>query len=275
MSPAPSANSIKTGDDERQDYTIVTEIPNGRASQEQIARLCTRYKFASDYCVDREVLEVACGAGLGLGYLARFAKRVVGGDIDKGNLSFAAESYKDTDKISVLALDAHNLPFKDNSFDVVILYEAIYYLLQPERFVEEARRVLRDKGVLIICTVNKDWSGFDPSPLSHRYFSANELYSLLNDKGFAVKLYADGPTQLTNLKTRLVSIIRLIAVKLNLLPKTMKGKEMLKRIFCGKLTLLPAELTDDIGISYTPPVPIPHDSPNTSYKILFAVGRLS
>jgi ubiquinone/menaquinone biosynthesis C-methylase UbiE len=79
-------------------------------------------------------------------------------------------------------IDAHNLPFDDKSFDVVILYEAIYYLEHPERFIEEARRVLRENGTLLICTANKDWSGFNPSPYTYKYFSAPELFLLRKGK---------------------------------------------------------------------------------------------
>lgn len=67
------------------EYGDVTETPDTKASSEQLTRLYTRYRFASEFCKDKDVLEVACGAGLGLGYLARFAKRVVGGDYDEKN----------------------------------------------------------------------------------------------------------------------------------------------------------------------------------------------
>jgi len=36
---------------------------------------------------NKEVLEIGCGGGLGVEYLARFAKKVVGGDIDSKNVS--------------------------------------------------------------------------------------------------------------------------------------------------------------------------------------------
>jgi FlaA1/EpsC-like NDP-sugar epimerase len=40
---------------------------------------------------------------------------------------------------------------------VVILHQAIYYLAQPDRFLDECHRVLRKKGNLLICTNNKEW----------------------------------------------------------------------------------------------------------------------
>lgn len=167
-------------------------------------------------------------------------------------------------------LDALNLPFEDKSFDVVILYEGIYYLEHPEKFIKEARRVLRDNGFLIICTANKDWSGFNPSPYSYKYFSAPELFLLLKEKGFEVKMFADRPVS-DSFKDKIISAIKQVAVTLHLLPKTMEGKEKLKRLFFGKLNPLPPEIADGMA-DYTPPVPISHNTPNSHFKVLFAVA---
>jgi len=255
----------------RPDYTTVTEMPGGRASSEQMTRMCTRYYFASKYCEGKDVLEVACGAGQGLGYLAKKARRVVGGDCTENMVKYAKEYYQE--RVEVQFLDAHELPFENNSFDVVILFEAIYYLTQPEKFLDECRRVLREDGVVLICLPNKDWSGFNPSPFSIGYFSAPELYSLLDQKNFNVELLGDCPVSTNSFKDRLVSIIRSIAVSLHLIPKTMKGKEFLKRIFFGKLQTMEGEIIDGV-VEYCEPVLIPCDSPNFDYKVLFAIARV-
>lgn len=49
------------------DYTSVTELPGSQATREQQARLYHRYHTAGRYATGKRVLEVACGAGLGLG----------------------------------------------------------------------------------------------------------------------------------------------------------------------------------------------------------------
>jgi len=53
----------------------------------------------------------------------------------------------------------------------------------------------------------------------------------------------------------------------------MKGKELLKKIFYGKLSPLPNEIEEGM-CGYSPPVPIPDDSPNKQHKVLYAVGRI-
>lgn len=43
-----------------------------------------------------------------------------------------------------------------------------------------------------MCTVNKDWDDFNPSPYSYKYFSAPELYKLLHNNEFVdITLYGD------------------------------------------------------------------------------------
>jgi len=253
------------------DYSTVTETPGSGASREQVARLFHRYHFAASFCEGRDVLEVGCGAGQGLGYLAKKARRVVGGDYT-GKLVQAARDYYN-DRLELYQLDAHELPFEDKSFDVVILYEAIYYLARPKKFLREARRVLRYGGTLLIATANKDWTEFNPSPFSTRYFSVPELDRFLKDDGFTVRFYGAFSALPKNSKEKSVASVKKIAVALHLIPKTMRGKEFLKRIFFGKLISLPHEITDGMA-EYTPPVPIPHDVPNFEYKVLYAVARL-
>ena len=57
------------------------------------------------------------------------------------------------------------------------------------------------------------------------------------------------------------------------MPKTMKGKGILKRIFFGKLSPLPNEIEEGM-CGYKPPEPIPDDSSNDDYKVLYAVAHL-
>src|SRR2546427_8051575 len=118
-------------------YTTVTEVPGIRTSREQLAMLYARYAYATDLCGGKVVLEVACGAGQGLGYLVKKAKLVVGGDYTENLIRVAQRYY--SGRVPLLRLDAHVLPFRDSSFDVVLLYEAIYYLAYPEQFLDECR----------------------------------------------------------------------------------------------------------------------------------------
>lgn len=253
-------------------YTSVTERPGLSVTREQLAMLYTRYHTAAKFCEGKDVLEVGCGPGIGLGYLAKKARKVVAGDVDEKLLKLAQEHYKGRERIELKAFDAHKLPFEDNSFDVVILFEVIYYLAQPEKFLEECRRVLRKDGVLLICTANKDCPEFVPSPFSIRYFSAPELFDLLRKQGFEAELFGAFPLQVRSPKQKLVSLTRRAVAALNLMPGSLRVRAILKRIFYGNLLVLPEELEEGMAEVY-PLVPIPTDSKDLQHKVLYAIAH--
>src|SRR5271155_3905626 len=113
------------------DYQAVTETAGVGITREALTMALTRYTFAAGFCDGERVLEVACGIGQGLGLLVQRAKCVLGGDYDPG-LLVAARRHYDA-RVGLVRLDAEALPFIDHSFDVVILFEAIYYIARPER----------------------------------------------------------------------------------------------------------------------------------------------
>ncbi|TLD40955.1 MAG: Methyltransferase [Candidatus Jettenia ecosi] len=263
------------------DYYQITESPGLRATQEQIARLYQRYRFAKQFCEDKDVLEVACGSGIGLGYLAQVAHKVIGGDIDEKNITQARTYYNAKHKIKngskecaleIGVMDAHKLSFIDSSIDTVLLFEAIYYLNDPLKFILEAERVLREKGKLIMCSVNKDWKDFHPSPYTYKYFSVPELYEILKDTFTHIEMYGGFPVNNNGIKNKLISIVKRTAVHFNLIPQSLKTRAYLKRIFMGMLVPLSHEVYEDMAL-YETPIPTPYDRINKDFKIIYTVAN--
>ena len=257
---------------DRIDYSPVTETAGNRVTGEALSMLYTRYAFAAQLSEGRDVLEVACGGGPGLGYLLKRARRVFGGDYTQRLLVEAARHYRG--RIPLVRLDAHALPVRSGSIGVVLLHEALYYLAEAPRFIDEAWRVLSRPGCLIVSTINREWADFNPSPLSTHYFSGKELLALLRDHGFQTEIYGAFPLCPGSPSDRLVSIIRRVAVGLHLIPRTMRGKELLKRIFLGQLAAFPAEVVDAMA-PYNAPTRLRADGPIRDFKVLFAVGQRS
>jgi len=251
------------------DYSLVSEIPGQKATKDQLSIIYTRYRFAAGFCQDKTVLEVGCGAGIGLSYLTKKAKKVIGGDCSEDLLRYGQKNHGG--KAGFVNLDAHILPFKTGAFDILILFETLYYLQDADKFLNEARRILKVGGKIFISTVNKNWADFSPSLYSTEYFSAPQLCGLLNKYFKKVHLYGVFLADNSSKQNLLLSRLKRLAVRLDLIPRTMKSKSYLKRIFFGRLTTLPVELKDGV-IGYDTPVAISGESLNPRYRILYAVG---
>jgi ubiquinone/menaquinone biosynthesis C-methylase UbiE len=222
-------------------YFAVTEQPGHQASAIQLEMLEARYSWAAKQAGGKDVLEAACGAGMGLAALAGVARSVEAGDVDAENLRSARAVCSRNPRIKVREFDAGELPFASESFDLVLLFEAIYYLPDVRRFFHEVQRVLRKGGALLIVTVNPEWSGFNSSPLKTRYWSAGDLLAALEEAGFAAQVQGAFPEP-GGWTASAIRVVRSAAVALHLIPRTMRGKARLKRIFYGRLRAVPQQL---------------------------------
>ena len=221
-------------------FVDVTEIGGQLVSVEQLERTCDRYHWAAGLVRGTDVLEVACGAGQGLGILRAAARSLTAGDISPEVLS-AARDVAATD-VRLDVFGAESLPFPDGAFDHVLLFEAIYYIADKERFLSEARRVLRPGGRLLLVTANKDLFDFNPSSFSHGYPGIRELTELLAKHGFTSSFFASHNVDKMGFRQKIFRPIKFVAAKLGLIPKSMDGKAWLKRLVFGKLVPMPAAL---------------------------------
>ena len=57
-------------------------------------------------------------------------------------------------------LDAHDLPFKDESMNSIVLFDVLHHLMSPALFFYEANRVLRPKGRIVIIEPYISWASF-------------------------------------------------------------------------------------------------------------------
>lgn len=115
-----------------------------------------RYVFASPYIENKTVLDIACGTGYGLGFLKGKAKRVTGVDVD---IEAAREALNECDeKSSVLLGDGLNLPFDDESFNVITSFETLEHIYERPKFLSELKRVLQKDGVLLLSTPNANYT---------------------------------------------------------------------------------------------------------------------
>jgi len=254
------------------DYISVTEIAGDEVTQEQIERLCNRYYWAGRFCEGKDVVETACGTGQGLGYLSTVAGTFEAGDYSEEILKIARTHYGE--RIGLKNFDASDMPFEDNSKDVIILFEAIYYLQNAEKFVDECRRVLRPGGLVLIASANMDLPDFNPSPYSHRYYGVVELKELFQQYEFNAQFYGDTPMESVSIRQKILSPVKKMVVKMGLMPKTMAGKKLLKRLAFGNLVPMPSEI-DANTATYTEPKRLEDNQPDRVHKVIYCSATLN
>lgn len=233
--------------------------------------MCQRYYWAAGYCRGKDVLEVACGTGPGLGYLAGIARSFRAGDLSEPILEIARKHYDK--RIELSCFDAQALPSTDASLDVVLIFEALYYVPAAEKFVAECRRVLRPGGTLLIVTANKDLYDFNPSPHSFAYHGVVELDRLVSAHGFVPEFFGNTPVAEASFKQKVLRPVKKAVVASGLMPGSMAGKKLLKRLIFGNLVPMPAEIAADT-VPARPPTPLPRGVPDQAHKVIFCAATL-
>lgn len=99
---------------------------------------------------NRRVLEVGSGRGGGAAYVKRYHKpaEMVGVDFSAKAVALCQEVYH-LPGLRFVHGDAENLPFDDNSFDVVINVESSHCYGSVDAFFSQVRRVLRPGGYFL------------------------------------------------------------------------------------------------------------------------------
>ena len=99
----------------------------------------------------RTVLELATGTGLIAKHIVSAAEHIEATD---ASAEMIREAKRDNEsaKLHFSVQDMFRLPYADRSFNVVIVSNALHIVPQPEKALEEIRRVLKEDGVLIAPT---------------------------------------------------------------------------------------------------------------------------
>lgn len=116
----------------------------------------TRYLFASQFIKNKQVLDLGCGAGYGSDLMLKHGnpKNIKSIDISSEAIEFAKKHYE-TKELNYYISDATKTAFESNSFDVIVCYELIEHLKEPENLIKEISRIIKKDGLLIISTPRK------------------------------------------------------------------------------------------------------------------------
>ena len=116
-----------------------------RAAYEKI------YELIRPVVKDKTVLELAAGTGLIAKHIVKVAAHIEATDASAEMITEAKRGNYSA-KLRFSVQDMFSLPYAGNSFDVVIVSNALHIVPQPEKSLREIKRVLKDDGVLIAPT---------------------------------------------------------------------------------------------------------------------------
>ena len=144
----------------------------------------------------KTVLELATGTGLIAKHIVTAATHIEATD---ASAEMIAEAKRDNQsaKLHFSVQDMFHLPYTDGSFDVIIVANALHIVPQPEKALQEIKRVLKDDGVLIAPTFTHAGNSFSGMvraffmrmagfPLRSKWTS-EEYLRFLRQNGWAVR----------------------------------------------------------------------------------------
>jgi SAM-dependent methyltransferase len=150
-----------------------------------------RYWLAADLGSGLDVLDAGCGVGYGAEMMARAgASRVVGIDLSPEAIAAASERAGEVAEFQVG--DVRDLPFDEGSFDLVVCFEVLEHLEDPEPAITVLKDVLREGGLLIASSPNR--GVYPPGNPHHLHeFTLEELRDALTARFANVVLMRQHP----------------------------------------------------------------------------------
>jgi ubiquinone/menaquinone biosynthesis C-methylase UbiE len=98
-----------------------------------------------------KILELGCGTGLILKEVNKKVSKAIGIDLSQKMLEKAKKR-----GLEVYHAEASNMPFEDNSFDLVYSYKVLAHIEAIEKTLHEIKRVLKPNGIAVLEFYNRN-----------------------------------------------------------------------------------------------------------------------
>jgi SAM-dependent methyltransferase len=125
-------------------------------------------------CLIGKTLDIGCGIGDFLSY----RDDIVGVDINIKMVEWCRSQGQQVEKMKV-----DELPFKDGSYDSIIMDNVLEHIKNPEKILREAYRVLRSNGVFLLGVPGS--YGYTKDSDHKVFYSEERLIQTLEINGFA------------------------------------------------------------------------------------------
>ena len=130
-------------------------VPAAMHGQLIEAEHLVRYWWASRLAEGKRVLDAGCGTAYGTRMLASAGAAQVTG-VDRATSVLDAAREHCPPEVELVTGDVRALPFEDRSFDLVVCFEVIEHLDDPEATLRELERVVTTEGIVLVSSPNRD-----------------------------------------------------------------------------------------------------------------------
>ncbi len=112
----------------------------------------------SEIIKKEKILEIGCGRGFYLKALRDINPKIeiTGIDLNQKYLN-VAKKYVDDKNVKIIKGDATKLKFKNNTFEAIIASEILEHIKDDKKAMEEIKRVLKPKGIVMISVPNQEY----------------------------------------------------------------------------------------------------------------------
>lgn len=153
--------SVPLGIVEPTALTPVSQMDPDRARSVDAVITESQYAFAAQMVASLRVVDVGCGRGDGAKLLAEAgATSVLAVDRSEVSLAYARRS-NPAPGVTYRAMDACRLDLRPGEADLVVAFDVLAELGDPEAFLAEAHRVLGPRGALLLSVPNSRATGND------------------------------------------------------------------------------------------------------------------
>ncbi len=194
-------NTKKTRIIEDPDLLINAGKPQGKLGEKLIDNMNENHEKLAQWGVghldiskDATVLDIGCGGGVNVKrFLQMTDNKVYGIDYSKLSVKKSSELNKyeiESGRCTIILESVSEMSFDNDSFDVITAFETVYFWPDFENDLKEVNRVLKEKGVFLICNEalpkeNDERQKEFIELLDCNIYSQEELVYYLKNTGFS------------------------------------------------------------------------------------------
>lgn len=145
-------------------------------------------------------LELGCGNGTYSEILAREARHLTATDYSDEMVASSKQRFESLENVTVEKANCFSLSYPEFSFDTVVMANLLHVVPEPEKAVQECKKVLKRNGRLIIVSFTTDGMAVfsklgmiyrylktfgKPPPTAHK-LTVQKTKTILSDCGFKV-----------------------------------------------------------------------------------------